>query len=54
MFKIRVLFIATLFVRLYESGGVLLTCGKHLHDRIMSSRKEVNCYIDSNKKPSQQ
>ena len=34
-------FIITLFVRLYVRVGILLTCGKHLHDRIISLRGEV-------------
>jgi hypothetical protein len=33
-----VFFIITLFVRLYVRVGILLSCGKHLHDRILSLR----------------
>jgi hypothetical protein len=41
MFKIIVVFITTLFARFYERVDILLTNGKHLHDRIISVRGEV-------------
>ena len=41
MFKIISCFIITLFARLYVRVGVLLTCGKHVHDRIILLRGEV-------------
>ena len=36
MFKITAFFIITLCTRLYMRVGILITCGKHLHDRIIS------------------
>jgi hypothetical protein len=30
-----------LFARLYVTVGILLTCRKHLHDRIISQRREI-------------
>ena len=41
MFKIRAFFITTLFAWLYVRVDILLTCGKHLHDRIISLRGEI-------------
>jgi hypothetical protein len=41
MFKIIAFFIITLFARLFVGVGILLTRGKHLHDRIISLRGEV-------------
>ena len=35
MFKIRAIFITTQFTRIYVMVGILLTCGKHLHDPIV-------------------
>jgi hypothetical protein len=32
---------STLFTRLYVRFGILLTCGKHVHDRITTLREEV-------------
>jgi len=39
LFKILDFFIITLFARLYEC--MLLTCRKHVHDRIISLRGEA-------------
>jgi len=39
MLKIIAFFIITLFVR-YVRVGILLTCGKHLHDSIISRAPE--------------
>ena len=41
MLKIISFFIITLFDRLYMRVGILLTCGKHVHDCIISLRGEV-------------
>jgi hypothetical protein len=41
LFKVISFFIITLFDRLYVRVGILLTCGKHVHDRIISQRGEV-------------
>ena len=41
MFKIIVFFVITLFSRLYVRVGILLTCGKHLHDCIISLSEKV-------------
>jgi hypothetical protein len=41
MFKIISFFIIKLLVRLYVRVGILLSCGKHLHDRLISIRGEV-------------
>ena len=41
MFKIIAFFIMTLFARLYVRVDILLTCGKHVHDGIISLREEV-------------
>ena len=41
MFNIIAFFIVTLFAWLYMSVVILLTCGKHLHDCIISLRGEV-------------
>jgi len=40
-FKIIAFFMITLIARLYVSVGILLSCGKHLHDHIISLRGEV-------------
>jgi len=40
MFIIIAFFIITLFARFYVRVGILLTCGKHLHDGITSLRGE--------------
>ena len=40
MFKIIAFFIITLSVRLYTRVGILLTCGKQLHDHIITVRGE--------------
>jgi hypothetical protein len=37
----------TLFARLYVRVDILLTCGKHVHDRIISLREEVWAYKTS-------
>jgi hypothetical protein len=47
MFKIIAFFIMTLFARLYVRVDILLTCGKHVHDRIISLREEVWAYKTS-------
>ena len=39
--KIRAIFITTRFTRLNARVGILLTCRKHLHDRIISLRGEI-------------
>ena len=41
MFKIISFFIIALFAQLYVRVGIILTCGKHLHDRITAVRWEV-------------
>ena len=41
MLKIISFFIITLFDRLYVRVGILLICGKHVHDRIISLRGGV-------------
>ena len=41
MFNIIALSITTLFTQLYVRVDILLTCGKHLHDRITSVRVDV-------------
>ena len=41
MFKVISFFIIKLFAMLYERVDILLTCGKHLHDRIISLRGEI-------------
>ena len=38
MFKITAFFIIMLCTRIYMRVGILITCGKHLHDRIISLR----------------
>jgi hypothetical protein len=40
-FKIIAFFIITLFARLHARVGILLTCGKLMHDRIISPTGEV-------------
>jgi len=40
MFKIIAFFIIRPFARFYVRVGILLTRGKHLHDRIISMRRE--------------
>jgi hypothetical protein len=40
-FKIIAFFITTLFARLHARVGILLTCGKLMHDRIISPTGEV-------------
>ena len=47
LFKIKPFFIITLFTRLYVMVGILLTCGKHWSDRIISLRREVWAYKTS-------
>ena len=42
MGKIRTFFIITLFARLCIRIGILFTCGKHRHNRIMSLRGKLN------------
>ena len=41
MFNIIVFFIITVFAGLYVRVGILLTHGKHLHDRIISLERDV-------------
>jgi hypothetical protein len=41
MFKIIVFFLITLFFRIYVSVNIFLTCGKYVHDRIISLRREI-------------
>ena len=41
MFRIIVFFIITLFALLYVRFGIVLACGEHLHDRIISLREDV-------------
>ena len=41
MFKIILFFLITLFFRIYVSVNIFLTCGKYLHDRIISLRREI-------------
>ena len=41
MFKIIAFFRITLFARLYVRVGILLTFGKHLHDRTISLRGDI-------------
>jgi len=41
MFKIIAFFIVTLFARLYVRVAILLTCGKHVHDHIVSLEGKV-------------
>jgi hypothetical protein len=41
IFNIISFFIITLFVWLYVRVGILITCGKHSHDRIISLRGDV-------------
>ena len=41
MFKIIAFFIITQFAKLYVRVDILLTCGKQLHDGIISLRREV-------------
>ena len=41
MFQIIVSFMKTQFSRLYPSAGILLTYGKHFHDRINSLRRDI-------------
>lgn len=36
-----ILFIIMMLARLYMRTGILLTCGKDLHGRIISQRREV-------------
>jgi len=38
MFKILAFFIIMLYARLYVRVGISLTCGKHLHNRIICLR----------------
>jgi hypothetical protein len=40
MFKIIAFFMITQFAKLYVRVGILLTCGKQLHDGIISLRRE--------------
>ena len=47
MFKIIAFFIMTLFARLYVRVDILLTCGKHVHDGIISLRGEVWAHTTS-------
>jgi len=44
LFKIR-MFLITLFVWLHAKNSILLTCGKYLHDRIISVSGEVRTNI---------
>ena len=44
IFMIIVFFIIILFVRLYLRVCILLTCGKHVHDCIISMKGEVWAY----------
>ena len=41
MFKIIALYMMALFVQLYVKIDILLTCGKHLHDSIISLKWEI-------------
>ena len=41
MLHIIVFFIITVFARLFVRVGILLTYGKHLHDRIISLERGV-------------
>ena len=41
IFKIIAFFMQTLFARLYLKVGVLLTCWKHMNDRIISPSGEI-------------
>ena len=41
LFKIKAIFIQTLFFWFYMRVGTLLTCGKHLHERIISLRGKI-------------
>ena len=43
--KIRAIFITTRFTRINARVGILLTCGKHLHDLIVLVRGEVLAHI---------
>ena len=45
MIKIRAIFQTTRFTRLNARVGILLTCGKHLHDLIALVRGEVQAHI---------
>ena len=47
MFKIIALFIITLLPLWYVRVDILLTCWKHLYDRIISLRGEVSVHITS-------
>ena len=47
VFKIIALFLITLFARLYVRVSILLTCGKHLHDCIISLRREAWAHTTS-------
>ena len=50
MFKIVAFFMITQFVRLYVKVAILLACGKHLHDRIISLRMEA-CVLNTSLTP---
>ena len=43
--KIIAFFIISLFNQLYVSVGILLTCRKYLHDRIILQRREVRAVM---------
>ena len=45
MIKIRAIFQTTRFTRINARVGILLTCGKHLHDLIALVRGEVQAHI---------
>jgi len=51
VFKIIAFFMITLFARLYEMVGILLTYGKRLHDHIISRRVDVWAYKASLNSP---
>jgi len=47
LFKIIVFFIIMMFAQLYVRVGILLSCGKHWHDCIISLRGEIWSRISS-------
>ena len=47
MFKIMTFFTIIIFVQLYVRVSILLTCGKRLHDRIISLREQVWAHTTS-------
>ena len=47
MFKNKMRFIIRMFARLYVRVGIVHTCGKLLHDRIVSLRGKVSAHKTS-------